>query len=195
MPMSTWGKPFFKALSRPAPSGQWLWLWLVAGPQTGVIPGLLHAGEAAMAESLGWPLSKFRRAFQELEAQDLARADWSAPIVWVPSIFEDYPPESPNVLKAWRTAFDELPECALAAAARARAEGLVEGLPESFREAFAKGSRKTFGKTLPNKEQEKEQITGTEGSPLPPSLARPPAGRSGRPSSKRVSEAWRGSRA
>ncbi|HYR46925.1 MAG TPA: hypothetical protein VER78_07950 [Thermoanaerobaculia bacterium] len=160
VPVATWDKAFFRALTTPQPNGQTLWLYFVSGPLTTSIPGLVPAGAAALAEGLGWPLQKFLRAFRELEAQQLAQADWAARVVWIPSVLDDNRPESPNVLRAWRSAFDELPDCPLTAKARATVEALVEGLTEPFRKAFAEGSRKTFGKTLPN--QKAEAVTETE---------------------------------
>lgn len=207
IPIATWGKTFFRTLSAPQPNGQTLWFFFISGPLTTSIPGLVIAGEAALAEALGWPLPKFRRAFHELEGQELAHADWGARVVWIPSVLDDNPPESPNVLRAWRSAFDELPDCPLTAQARATVEALVEGLTEPFRKAFAEGSRKTFDKTfgkgfdetLPNQKQktEAETETGAGVSPLPPSHTpgQPRAARNGRPVGKRVSAAWRGARA
>ncbi len=188
VPPSTWDKAWFRALSRPQPNGQTLWLYFIAGPQTTAIPGLFSAGEASMAEALGWPLAKFRKAFRELEAQELAHADWAARMVWLPSVFSLYPPESPNVLRAWRDAFDELPDCELTAQTRAAVEDLVKDLSEPFRKGWAEGSRKTLAETSRNKEKEKEILPGQgEGaSPLPPFKASP-----GRPPSrKHVNQAW-----
>jgi hypothetical protein len=171
----TWDKPWFRALSAAAPNGQTLYTYLVTGPSTTAIPGLIQAGEAALSEALRWSLPGFRKAFREIQGQELAQADWNARLVWMPSLLADATPESPNVLRAWRTALEEIPPCELADEVRAAVEELVAGLTEPFRKAFAEGSRKTFRKTFANKKQEAE--AGTEhrkqekeqdSPPLPP---------------------------
>src|SRR6516162_7361559 len=48
-----WGDEKFRRLSAPKPNGRSLWLLLVTGPQTSPVPGLFHAGQAALAEELG----------------------------------------------------------------------------------------------------------------------------------------------
>jgi len=196
VPTATWDKAWFRALSRPQPNAQTLWVFFVSGPQTSIIPGLFAAGEAALAEALGWNLAGFRRAFRELEAQHLAKADWAVRVVWIPSVLADNPPESTNVLRAWRTAFDEMPDGPLTSEARAAVEALVEGLTEPFRKAFAEGSRKASG--MPKPIQEQEAVAGTDprtqeqDSPPTPSQAHTSTNRSGvrTPSRKHVDAAW-----
>src|SRR6266446_3179831 len=40
-----WGDVRFRELSSPSPSGKYLWMFLLTGPQTSNIPGLFRAGE------------------------------------------------------------------------------------------------------------------------------------------------------
>jgi hypothetical protein len=126
-----------------------------------VIPGLFTEGEAAMAERLRWPLKDFRRCFQEIEQGQMARADWARQLVWLPNAVRYNVPENPNVAKSWRTAMDEIPECALQREAEAFLDGFLGTLSKAFQEAFRKGSGKPFPKPLPkglgNQEQEQEQ--------------------------------------
>jgi hypothetical protein len=144
-----WGDEGFRSLSKPQPNGQTLWLYLLTGEHTGALPGLFRAGEAQLAEALGWSLKAFREAFREVFQKGMAKADWEARLVFLPKASVYNPPESPNVVKAWRAAFDELPECPLKHAAFLHLKGFLEG----FHEGFAKA----WGKPLPNQEQEQEQ--------------------------------------
>lgn len=139
----------FRALSRPQPCAQWLWVYMLTGPHTTAIPGLSSVGEAALAESVGWKLEAFREAFGELFAKGMAKADWEARVLWVPNAVRYNPPESPNVIKGWAKAYEEIPACALKVVAFTTLKAFVEGLGEGFREAFAK--------SMPNQEQEQEQ--------------------------------------
>jgi hypothetical protein len=71
-----WGDAKFRELSPLPPSGQSLWMVLLTGEQTDIIPGLFRIGEAAFAEQLGWSLEAFRKAFQEVSAKGMVEADW-----------------------------------------------------------------------------------------------------------------------
>jgi hypothetical protein len=62
----------------------------------------------------------FREAFGEVFRKGLAEADWKARVVWVPNAVKYNRPESPNVVKSWRYAWDEIPECSLKAQAHER---------------------------------------------------------------------------
>jgi hypothetical protein len=144
-----WGDAKFRSLSAPDPNGQTLWVFLLTGEHTSIVPGLFRAGELSLAEALGWSPQAFRKAFQEVFAKGMAKADWKARLVFLPNAVHYNPPQSPNVVKAWRAAFDELPECSLKVEAFCAIKSFLETLPEAF--------RKAFGKPLPNQDQEQEQ--------------------------------------
>ncbi|MHC2115215.1 hypothetical protein ACYPJF_06895 [Stenotrophomonas geniculata] len=156
-----WGDARFRRLTPMPPCGQGLWLYLITGPQTGPIPGLYRAGRAAMAEELGWEVEAFDKAFGEAFAQGMVEADFKARVVWVPKAISHNRPESPNVVRGWRSEFDQIPECDLKWQAlehlRAIVCGLGEGFSKAFNETFGKPLPKSSRKTMPNQEQEQEQ--------------------------------------
>ena len=156
-----WGDTRFRELSSPGPNGKYLWVFLLTGPQTSNIPGLFRAGEMALAEELGWDLKGFREGFLELFAKGLVKADWEARVVWVPNAIKYNPPDNPNVVKSWRTAWDEIPECALKAEAYERLKAFTEGLGEGFAKPFVEGCAKGMANQEQEQEQEQEQLTTT----------------------------------
>lgn len=192
----TWADENFRALSPLQPSGQALWFFLLTGPQTGPIPGLYRAGRAAMAEELGWTPEEFARAFDELAAKGMAKADFKARLVWLPNALKHNKPESPNVVRSWRVELDLLPECELKREAIAQIRATVDGLGEPYRQAFdeamagtrkatVKPSVKPTRKAKPNQEQQQEQeqeqddpAAGTADDPpeIPMNLAAPAHG-------------------
>jgi len=158
-----WVDQKFCDLSPLPPCGQALWLYLLTNPDTTSIPGLFRAGEAAMAEALGWPLKAFREAFLEVSRKGMAKANWEARVVWIPKAIEYNKPESPNVVKGWATYWDEIPECDLKEQAYQTLITYMKGLSKGYQEAFKairkpskKPSGKPFGKTRPIQEQEQE---------------------------------------
>lgn len=174
-----------RALSRPEPSGKALWWELLAGEQTGIIPGLFKIGEAAFAEQLGWPIGAdtskgiakgFREVFAEVSAQGLAKADWNARLVWLPSAIRHNPPASPNVVKHWKLAWSLLPECELKLEAWRTFKAFLEGKAKDFLEAFTKACPMPSLKASSNqgsgiRDQETDQRTLSA-----PSFSEPTAG-------------------
>lgn len=171
-----WSDERFRRLSRPQPNAQTLWLYLLTGPHTNSIPGLFCIGEAAMAEAIGWSLKGFREGFAELFREGLVEADWEARVVWIKNAIRYNPPDNPNVVKSWRVAWDETPECPLKDKAWQALKGFMEGYGKGFAEGFAKACPKGLANGLANgmanKEQEQEQ---EQESPLPPEGAVKPA--------------------
>jgi hypothetical protein len=103
----------FRALSSN-PSAKLLLVFLEQGPHTTSLPGLFSAGPGALAESLGWTKEQFLEAFEELHVAGFARADWSAPLVYLPDSLRDFnAPDNLNVFKSWCSTFEELPDCDL----------------------------------------------------------------------------------
>src|ERR1700674_5193317 len=106
-----WVDEKYRALSAAQPNGQTLWVYLLSGDQTGIVPGLFKAGQASLAEALGWPLDAFAHAYAQVERQGMARADWKARLVFIPNAIKYNPPGSLNVVRKWATAIRDLPEC------------------------------------------------------------------------------------
>ncbi len=166
----TWADDKFRRLTPMLPSGQSLWLFLLAGPHTSPIPGLFRAGRAGMAEELGWEQEAFDKAFAEVHALGMAVADFSARLVWLPKAITHNRPESPNVVRSWRVELALLPECELRTRALAALREFLESMGKPFAQAFdeamgvapptkAKGSRK--GRAKPSPEGLGESGTGT----------------------------------
>jgi hypothetical protein len=132
-----WGDAKFRALSKPAPNAQTLWIYLLTGEHTIIIPGVVRAGEAALAEALGWSLRAFRKAFAEIHAQGMARRDWSARLAFLPNALKHNPPQSPKVVVAWCKAFEELPDCELKIEIGLSIKAYLKDKPEAFQIAFA----------------------------------------------------------
>lgn len=160
--MRIWGDAGFRRLSPIPPCGQGLWFYLLTNANTTNIPGLYRGGEAQFADELGWPPKAFREAFAEVFQEGMAEADWKARVVWVKGACKYNRPESPNVVRGWATAWDEIPECDLKATAFRHLKAFVEGLGEAFGKAFDKACRQP----LPNQEQEQEQEQEEETDPL-----------------------------
>lgn len=163
----------FRKLSAPPPCGRYLWIYLLTNPETVNLPGLYRAGEAGLAEALGWSLKGFREAFREVLFQGMAEADWKARVLWIPRAISYNAPESPNVVRGWRTTWDEIPECELKTKAYSHLKAFVEAMGEGFAKAFAEACPQA----LPNQEQEPEQEQEQE-KDFPPlaSLGTPPGG-------------------
>ncbi len=148
-----WNDARFMALTAAPPNGQTLFQRLLTGPELTNIPGVFAAGEAGLAEALGWPLEGFREAFGEVSREGLAKADWKARFVFVPKAIRHSKPESPNVVRSWKTAWDELPECSLKVEAFHAIRTFVEGLGKAFAEAFAEACPDPS----PNQDQDQDQ--------------------------------------
>jgi hypothetical protein len=148
-----WNDEKFRALSAPPPNAQTLFTRLLSGPELSNIPGLFSAWEAGLAQALKWPVEGFRQAFAEVSAKGMAKADWEAGLVWVPNAIAHNRPESPNVVRSWRAAWDELPECSLKREAFGHLRDFLKGMGEAFLKAFGEACPHPS----PNQEQEQEQ--------------------------------------
>ena len=167
-----WNDAKFRRLSHPEPCGQVLFFYLLTNPFVGPIPGAYSAGEAQLAEALGWDIDGLREAFREAFREGLVKADFVARLVWIPNGIRYNQPENPNVVTHWRDSWDELPECelkrevwealrnSLSAREGAWLDAFNDACPEPSVKGVAKGmpkaSVKASVKGLPNQEQEQE---------------------------------------
>ncbi|MFN1146826.1 DnaT-like ssDNA-binding domain-containing protein [Serratia liquefaciens] len=139
--ITMWNDPSFRALSPLPPSGQSLFVYLLTGPFTGIIPGLFKAGRAALAEELGWDVEAFDLALGEALSLGMVKADTQARVFWLPNAAKHNPPTSVNVIKSWVRAFELLPECDLKYEAleslKASSHGVSKAMGLAFDKAFA----------------------------------------------------------
>jgi hypothetical protein len=163
-----WSDAKVLALSRPEPCGQVLWIHLLVGEQTDVIPGLYRIGELAFAEQLGWSLKDFRRVFLEVFRQGLVKADWTARVIWVPNAIKYNLPRSPNVVTSWKAAWDRIPECPLKIEAWTLLSETLKTYGESFGKSFVKSCPMSSPLSLAIQDQEQEQEQNQEKDPPTP---------------------------
>jgi DNA adenine methylase len=165
-----------RALSKPQPCGLSLWWQCIAGEQTTIVPGLFKTGEAAWAEQLEWTLRGFRKAWEEVEEQGLARADWEARLVWIPKALRHNLPANPKVVIGWRYTWALLPECPLKDEAEASMLATLEDYSQACAEAFAKACGKAIAKPSPEplaKSQAKQEAGSRKQEEDPSDPSRP----------------------
>jgi hypothetical protein len=164
-----WTDEKFHKLSPLLPSGQSLWFYLLTGPHTGIIPGLCRTRRGGLIEELDWTPEAFDMAFGEIISLHMAEADWKAGVIWIPNAVKCNPPQSPNVITAWRKEWPLIPECALKTKALEAMRSTAYGMGKAFREAFDKAFDRSLPKALTepsekpllNQEQQLEQLAGT----------------------------------
>lgn len=135
MRSATWNQPRFRSLSDDA---KLLYLYLLLGPETSPIPGVVVVGREALAELCGWSSKRLGAAFAELERARMARADWEERLVWFPEALRHRPPDNRNQVVGWRDYWVAVPECPLRSAIYAELEAVVVPLGPSFEEALRK---------------------------------------------------------
>ncbi|MGI8773196.1 MAG: hypothetical protein ACR2JE_17370 [Acidobacteriaceae bacterium] len=144
-----WNDAKFRALSDQA---KLVFFMLLTHPGMTALGGM-RATIAGLAEELGWSAEAFREAFREASKQGMAKQDEKACLIALPNFLRYNGPESPNVVRAWASSVDLLPECELKCLLIQRAKVFAEGMSKGFGEAFSEA----FPKAMPNQEQEQEQ--------------------------------------
>lgn len=108
-----YGDQRFCALSPLVPSGQQLFIYLLTGPHTTILPGLFEAGLWSIAEKLRWSREDTERCFQELIDQEMVQFDHDALVMWIPGLVVENLPPNQNVLTSWRRTWEEIPSSLL----------------------------------------------------------------------------------
>jgi hypothetical protein len=122
----------------------------------------MRATLPGLASELKWPEQSLSKAFAEPFRKGMVKVDEKACFIWLPNFLKYNQPENPNVLKAWGSALDLLPECDLKSELMQHVAVFVKGLSEPFRKAFEslrEGFAKPFRKPEPEPEQEQEPVT------------------------------------
>lgn len=92
--------------------GRLLWVFLMTTPSALPIPGVIVAGDAALAEQLGWSPERFTERFRELFDVGLS-VRREGRVTWLPNALKYQPPHNPNAVKCWAGVWDDVPECSL----------------------------------------------------------------------------------
>lgn len=138
--LEMWGDEKFQTLSPPAPSAQVLWIYLLTGPYTTIIPGVVPAGLREICGALRWPYDHNsappdywaqvpvgqlygyeqgapdgRSAMEEILESGMAKMDAHARLIWLPKAIYRNPPASSKNVVSWETSWKLLPGCRLKA--------------------------------------------------------------------------------
>lgn len=144
-----WNDSKFMELSD---SGKLVLFFVLTHPNMTAVGAMRHT-VPGMAAELGWTAEAFREAFMEACSKGIVKHDERASFIWLPNFIKYNQPENPNVVKAWRTALDLLPECAMLEELIQHVKAFLKGLAIGFQKAFDK----TYRKSMANQEQEQEQ--------------------------------------
>lgn len=110
---SLWSDARFLELSAPEPNAQTLWIYLLTGPHQGPIPGLFPVGIGAIADALNWSPDEVRTALGEVEEAGMIATSQRPPLIFLPKAITHNQPANPNIIKGWKSHWDEIPECPL----------------------------------------------------------------------------------
>lgn len=136
-----WNDEKFVALSD---DGQLLFLFLLTHPHQTAL-GAMRGSLPGLASEKGWLTERLSEAFAEALSKGMVRRDEKASCIWLPNFLKYNRPENPNVVKAWGSSADLIPECSLKILCIQSAKDFLKAFKEPFREAFAE----VFGECLP----------------------------------------------
>jgi uncharacterized phage protein (TIGR02220 family) len=142
--VDTWQSPDFLALSAPKPNAQTLWLWLLTCERTIIVPGVIVARPAVMADDLRWPLRAFERCLAEIEAAGMVEVDREVGLVVLSKALlvddtmrDGAGPAGENAAKSWATALQKIKTCQLRDSLMARVAVVISQCGEKISNAFA----------------------------------------------------------
>lgn len=150
-----WNDAKFRSLTD---SGKLVLFFLLTHPNMTSLGAMRHS-IPGMAAELGWEMKGFQEPFGEVLSKGFVKHDERASFVWLPNFIKYNQPDNPNVVKAWDSAVDLLPECDMLNQLLQHVKEFLERLPEGFRKPFRNG--------LANQEQEQEQEQKEELSEKP----------------------------
>jgi hypothetical protein len=123
--------------------------YLLSGPHTNSL-GLYRLSAAAAAEDLGIPVGMFRRRFDSVLRAFGWRYEQHTRVLWIPEWANENAPQNPNIVQAWRSAFDEIPEGPLKAEAGVAILAFLNAKGPAFGKAFGEPMVEPVRNDLPN---------------------------------------------
>ena len=165
-----WNDRKFLSLSQDS---RMLWLFLLTSPSTLAIPGVIVAGEASIAEQLGWDVKRLRERFAELFQRGLS-IKVEGRLVWLCNATKYQPPANPNMVIGWAKCWDDVPEGnlkhelwqSLKIACKSWSRTFDKQFPEPFRHGSENGIGNGFTQEQKqDQEQEQKQDQGDSDTP------------------------------
>ncbi|PBB21143.1 hypothetical protein [Mesorhizobium sp. WSM4313] len=148
-----WNDAKFRAL---ADDDKLVFLLLLTHPGMTAL-GALPSHANGLAHMLKWSPKRFGEALGGVLENGLAEYDEDEGLICLPNFLKYNPPENPNVVKAWVSCADMLPECDLKSRTLSRAYKSLLSRPKSFAEAFVQQFGKPLPQMLPNRMPNQEQ--------------------------------------
>ena len=131
-----WNDEKFGALSD---SGKLAFFYVLTHPNLTAI-GAMRATLDGLAAELGWSPKRFRAALAPaLKGGSMIEVNERASYIGLPHFLRYNEPEAPNSVKAWRSAFDLIPECAEKRALVRRCRAYLDTKSPAFRDAMPDG--------------------------------------------------------
>ena len=118
-------------------------LFLLTHPHMTAL-GAMRATTQGLAAELRWDSTVFDHVFAGILDNDMAEHDSASNIVAIPNFLRYNPPESPNVIKAWVFALDQIPEGWLKNRVLARAATFAKSLSTAFANALPEEFEKAW---------------------------------------------------
>lgn len=94
-----------------------LFLYLLTGPETTLLTGIVPASIGTIAHRLRWSEDKVRATMAELVADGSVVHDEDAGVTWLSNAIEHNPPINPSIVRSWEGKWNEVPKCPLKVAA------------------------------------------------------------------------------
>ena len=201
------GDERFRELSPQPPSGQGLFIQLLIGKHTTMLPGIITARPAEVFASLDWPIDARAlaakgspepssepswegyaqgcphgaAAMAELVGLGMAEVDDRAGLIYLPNGLKRNPPPSPNHLTAWAKEWSRVPRCRLKQQIFDEWRGFFDSYGKVYAEAFAEpyeeGSQEGSPKSGSRKQEAGTELHGSSGARRPSRSGREAIGR------------------
>ena len=133
---SMWGSRDFAQLDY---TSQHLFIWLLTGPRTSNIPGVVMASGTEIQAALepnGWPVKRYAKRFAELSRNGMAYGIEGVSLTWLPGGIRWNPPHNQNMVKGWFDQWQLIPECSIKDAITAYFLDYLSDCPPALKTAF-----------------------------------------------------------
>ena len=152
MEVATWADQRFVGWGPPeTPNAQHLFLYLLTGPFSTRIPGIIITEKQSVAASLGYTtkegtfVSGFNECWSKLMENNV-REDEKNRIIWfIKALSNDRRsnrPANPNVIRGWKSDWSLIPECELKSDIYCGLKAFVKGLGGGFVKAYSESIKR-----------------------------------------------------